>query len=194
MALMHSIDRQQLPGTELLRMARRSIEYGLEHGKPLPVRAETLSGALAEPAATFTTLKLDGQLRGCCGMLEAVRPLGQDVAYTAFQAAFRDTRFEPLRRDELVRIRLEVSVLSPPEKMTVADENDLLNQLVPGEDGLVIVEGMSRATFLPKVWESLPDRRQFLAALRIKCGLGEDYWSRELQFFRYHTTSYAEPA
>jgi len=193
MALMHSIDRQDLPGTELLRMARRSIEYGLEHGMPLPVRAETLSGALAEPAATFTTLKIAGQLRGCCGMLEAVRPLGQDVAYTAFQAAFRDTRFEPLRRDELARIRLEVSVLSPLERMIVKDETDLLQQLVPGEDGLVIVEGASRATFLPKVWESLPDPRRFLAALRAKCGLPDDHWSERLRFFRYRTTSFSEP-
>lgn len=190
---MRSIDRQELPGTELLRIARRSIEYGLEHGKPLPVRVDILSGALAEPAATFTTLKLDGQLRGCCGMLEAVRPLGEDVAYTAFQAAFRDTRFDPLRRDELDRVRLDVSVLSPPEPMTVLDEADLFEQLVPGEDGLVIVEGASRATFLPKVWESLPDPRQFVTALKTKCGLPGDYWSEQLRFFRYATTSYAEP-
>lgn len=192
-APMRSPDHEELPGTELLRIARRSIEYGLEHGSPLPVRVDTLSRALAEPAATFTTLKMGGALRGCCGMLEAVKPLGEDVAYTAFQAAFRDTRFAPLMQDELERIRLEVSVLSPLIEITVADETDLLNQLTP-EDGLVIVEGARRATFLPKVWESLPDPRQFLAALKTKCGLPDDYWSDRLKFYRYHTTSYAEPA
>jgi AmmeMemoRadiSam system protein A len=190
---MHLHETPDWPGTELLRIARRSIEYGLDHGRPLPVQADTLPPALAEPAATFTTLTLDGKLRGCCGMLEAAKPLGEDVAYTAFQAAFRDTRFEPVRRDELDRIRLEVSVLSPLERMIVKDETDLLQQLVPGEDGLVIVEGASRATFLPKVWESLPDPRRFLAALRAKCGLPDNYWSERLRFFRYRTTSYAEP-
>jgi AmmeMemoRadiSam system protein A len=190
---MHLHEPADWPGTDLLRIARRSIEYGLDHGRPLPVQIDTLAPALAEPAATFTTLTLDGKLRGCCGMLEAVKPLGEDVAYTAFQAAFRDTRFEPVRRDELDRISLEISVLSPLERMIVKDETDLLQQLVPGEDGLVIVEGASRATFLPKVWESLPDPRRFLAALRAKCGLPDNYWSERLRFFRYRTTSYAEP-
>jgi len=147
-----------------------------------------------EPAATFTTLRLDEKLRGCCGMLEAAHPLAIDVARSAFQAAFRDLRFQPLARDEFGRVRLEVSVLSPLEVIPVANEADLLDRLAPGTDGLVIVEGARRATFLPKVWESLPEPRQFLAALKTKCGLPDDYWSERLEFFRYRTTLYEEPA
>ena len=191
---MQSPDRQDVPGADLLRLARASIEYGLEHDKPVPVDLDGLPMELMEPAATFTTLRLDRQLRGCCGTLEAAHPLAMDVARSAFQAAFRDLRFQPLARDEFGRIRLEVSVLSPLEEMPVASEADLLNRLAPGTDGLVIVEGVRRATFLPKVWDSLPEPRQFLAALKTKCGLPEDYWSERLEFFRYRTTLYAEPA
>lgn len=191
---MRSPDIRQLPASELLRLARGSIEHGSLHGVPLPVDLDALPAAFAAPAATFTTLRLDEKLRGCCGTLEAVRPLGKDVAHSAFQAAYRDTRFEPVRHGEIERIHLEVSVLSPPEVMTVESESDLLERLVPGEDGLIIVEGLTRATFLPKVWETLPDPSQFLAQLKLKCGLPRNYWSDRLEFLRYHTTTYAEPA
>jgi AmmeMemoRadiSam system protein A len=190
---MQSPDRQDLPGGDLLRLARSSIAYGLDHDKPVPVELDGLPVALLEPAATFTTLRLDKKLRGCCGTLEAAHPLATDVARTAFQAAFRDLRFNPLARNELGSIRLEVSVLSPLEVLPVTDEEDLLDSLVPGTDGLVIVEGERRATFLPKVWESLPEPRQFLTALKNKCGLPGDYWSERLEFLLYRTTSYAEP-
>ena len=189
---MYSPDRQQLPGAELLRLARGSIEHGLDHGVPLPVQFDELADVLAEPRATFTTLKINGKLRGCCGTLEAEYPLATDVTMSAFQAAFRDPRFSPVAETELDVIRLEVSVLSPLESLPVTDENDLLDQLTARNDGLVIIAGERRATFLPKVWEMLPDSRQFLAALKAKCGLPKDYWSEQLEFFRYHTTSYAE--
>lgn len=189
---MPSPDRQDSCGTELLRLARGSIDYGLLHDRPLPVDCETCSSALAQPRATFTTLHAAGQLRGCCGTLEASRPLARDVAHSAFQAAFRDPRFAPVGRDEVGALSLEVSVLSPMEEFVVADEAELLRQLVPGEDGLVIIEGWRRATFLPKVWESLPEPQQFLAQLKIKCGLPGNYWSDRLEFRRYRTTTYAE--
>ena len=179
-------------GTELLRIARGSIEHGLSHQEPLPVQCNGLPRALTELAATFTTLHFDGELRGCCGSLEAERPLAEDVARSAFQAAFRDPRFDPVSKDELDGIKLEVSVLSPLELLRVSDEADLLDQLMPGRDGLVIIAHGRRATFLPKVWETLPDWRQFVAALKIKCGLPDDYWSERLVFQRYRTTSYAE--
>lgn len=182
----------ELQGAELLRLARSSIEYGLGHQMPLPVDCADLPEALSEPGATFTTLHLGGRLRGCCGRLEAARPLATDVAHSAFEAAFRDPRFDPVIADEFAAIRVEVSVLSPMEPMSVASETDLLEQLVPGEDGLVIVEGSRRATFLPKVWEQLPEPRQFLGQLKLKCGLPGDYWSERLQFRRYRTASYAE--
>ncbi len=189
---MHSANRQEMPGTELLRLARASIEYGLLHGESLPVRLDQLPPWFAEKFATFTTLRIEGELRGCCGALEASRPLAEDVANSAFQAAFRDPRFDPVRRSELDVIRLEVAVLSPLEPITVASETDLLSKLHPGADGLVIQAGARRATFLPKVWESLPEPGDFLAALKVKCGLPDDYWSEDLAFETYRTTSYAE--
>ena len=185
---------QDLPGTELLRLARGSIEYGLVHGEALPVDCKKLPSALTEPGATFTTLRCDGKLRGCCGTLVPVKPLAQDVAYSAYQAAFRDPRFDPVGESELSSIRLEVSVLSPLESISVANEADLLDQLQPGTDGLVMVAEGRRATFLPTVWEMFPDPRRFFAALKVKCGLADDYWSDQLEFQRYRTTSYTEPA
>lgn len=189
---MPSPDRRDLPGTELLRLARRSIEYGCIHGGPFPVDCDELPQALTEPAATFTTLRLDGMLRGCCGALEAVHPLAAAVTRSAYQAAFRDPRFDPVGEAELDAVRLEVSVLSPLEPIPVADEAELLEKLTPGTDGLVIIADGRRATFLPKVWETVPERSQFLAALKGKCGLPDDYWSETLEFKRYRTTSYAE--
>jgi AmmeMemoRadiSam system protein A len=179
-------------GSEIVRLARSSIEYGLVHRDPLPINYEELSSALADPAATFTTLHFEGQLRGCCGTLEAVRPLAADVAYSAFRAAFRDPRFKPVGKHELSAIQLEVSVLSPLETIPVTDEADLLERLTPGVDGLVIMAEGRHATFLPKVWEMLPEPQQFLAALKAKCGLSSNYWSDRLEFRRYRTTSYAE--
>jgi AmmeMemoRadiSam system protein A len=189
---MHSPERQDLPGIQLLRLARGSIEYGLIHEEPLPIDCDKLPRALTELRATFTTLRFKGKLRGCCGTLEASLPLAVDAARSAFQAAYRDSRFDPVDRHELEDIRLEISVLSPLEPMTVLDETDLLKQLMPGTDGLVIIEDWRRATFLPKVWESLPEPRHFLTQLKTKCGLPEDYWSERMEFLRYHTTSYAE--
>ena len=179
-------------GVELLCLARDSIEYGLVHERPLPVDYTELPRALADMAATFTTLRYGGNLRGCCGTLEAVRPLAEDVAHSAFRAAFRDVRFEPVGKHELEAVRLEVSVLSSLEPVPFSSEADLLRRLTPGVDGLVIIAEGRRATFLPKVWEMLPDPRQFLVALKAKCGLPDKYWSERLEFQRYRTTSYTE--
>ena len=186
--------KNTVTGTSLLRVARGSIDYGLVHRKPLPVDCEDLPAALAEPRATFTTLHAAVKLRGCCGTLEASQPLAKDVSHSAFQAAFRDPRFDPVGKHELDAISLEVSVLSPMEKITVADEADLLQSLRPGVDGLVLIEDWRRATFLPKVWESLPEPQQFLAQLKVKCGLPGNYWSERLEFLRYETTTYTEAA
>ncbi|MDJ0701030.1 MAG: AmmeMemoRadiSam system protein A [Woeseiaceae bacterium] len=188
------MDKRDFPATEIFRFARGSIEHGLVHQSPLPVRCDELHPALTEPAATFTTLRIDGKLRGCCGTLEARYPLAEDVSLSAFQAAFQDTRFDPVGKDELPAIRLEVSVLSPLQSLLVTDEADLLDQLSPGRDGVVILADGRRATFLPKVWETIPDPRQFLAALKSKCGLAADFWSERLEFRRYQTTCYAEPS
>ncbi|MFC1696547.1 AmmeMemoRadiSam system protein A [Pseudomonadota bacterium] len=155
---MYSPERQDLPGIQLLRLARGSIEYGLIQGKPLPIDCDKLPRALTELRATFTTLRSKGKLRGCCGTLEASLPLAVDAARSAFQAAYRDSRFDPVGQHEFEDIRLEISVLSPLESMVVTNETDLLEQLMPGTDGLVIIEDWRRATFLPKVWESCRNR------------------------------------
>ena len=191
-ARMHLPDAQDTLGTELLRLARGSIEHGLVNGEPLSIRFDRLPAVMADPAATFTTLRLDGKLRGCVGHLESIRPLAKDVVHTAFQAAFRDPRFDPLGQHELNGTVIEVSVLSPMQPLSVSDEADLIEKLVPGKDGLVIVNGLQRATFLPKVWDQLPDPHQFVAALKRKCGLPQDYWSESLEFRRYNTASYTE--
>ena len=190
---MHSPDQDDLPGTELLRLARGSIEYGLVQGEPLPIDCGRLPRSLAERGATFTTLRIEGELRGCRGTLEAAYPLAEDVARSAFQAAFRDFRFDPVGENELDAVRLEVSVLSPLETMQVTSEADLLARLTPGRDGLVIIADGRTATLLPKVWKMFPDPRRFLEALKGKCGLANDYWSDRFEFRRYRTTTYAEP-
>ena len=194
MARMHLPEQHDNLGKDLLSLARGSIEHGLRHNEPLPIRFDGMPEVMADPAATFTTLRLEGKLRGCVGNLESERPLATDVAHTAFQAAFRDPRFEPVVQHELPALLVEVSVLTPLEPFPVRDEADLLARLEPGEDGLVISLGARRATFLPKVWEQLPKPSAFLTGLKMKCGLERDFWSERLEFQRYRATTYGEPA
>jgi len=171
----------------LLNLARESIGFGLQHARPLATAPDAFPPVLREFRASFVTLKNEGALRGCIGSLEAYRPLVTDVAENAFAAAFRDPRFPPVGAHELDVLELQLSLLTPAEPMTVRSEDDLLDQLRPGEDGLILQEGGRRATFLPSVWESLPEPDQFLRHLKRKAGLPEDYWSDALQVFRYAT-------
>lgn len=173
--------------SRLIILARDSIRYGLTHRIPLPVDLTEIPPELAEPRASFVTLTLAGRLRGCIGSLEAVRPLAEDVAHNAFAAAFRDRRFQPVEDWELDRLDIHLSLLTPAEPMVFSSEADLLGQLVPFEDGLILAEGHRRATFLPSVWESLPDAVDFLAHLKQKAGLAPDYWSNSLGAWRYRT-------
>jgi len=174
----------------LHRVARESIEHGLRTGRPLAVEISRFPRPLREPGASFVTLNKHGQLRGCIGSLEPVRPLVEDVAEHAFNAAFSDPRFPPLRAAELTQIELHISVLGAPEPMTFSSEEDLLRQLRPGVDGLILQAGYNRGTFLPAVWESLPDPRDFLTHLRLKAGLPPDYWSDEIRVWRYTTEAF----
>lgn len=171
--------------TALLKVARDSIAHGLRAGVALGVRAADFPESLRVPRATFVTLELAGRLRGCIGALTAQRPLVEDVAVHAFAAAFEDPRFPPVGRAEADRMELHISILSPPEPMTVADEADLLRQLRVGVDGLILGDGVRRATFLPAVWDDLPDPRNFVRHLKAKAGLGADYWSPRMQTARY---------
>ncbi len=174
----------------LLEVARDSIRNGLQTGRPLRVRVEDYPEILREPGASFVTLHRDGRLRGCIGTLEAWRPLVQDVAENAFAAAFRDPRFMPLRPEELDDLHIHISVLGPPEALQFDSEEELLAQLRPGRDGLILQDGGHKGTFLPSVWEELPDPRQFLTHLKVKAGLPPDHWSDSLRVWRYGTESF----
>jgi AmmeMemoRadiSam system protein A len=173
----------------LLALARASIEYGLAHGLPLPVNVAEYEPALRELAACFVTLQQRGDLRGCIGTLAAYRPLVEDVAAHAFAAAFKDPRFMPLRPEELAGLEIHISVLTAPEPLRFSSEEDLLRQIRPGIDGLILEDGLHRGTFLPSVWESLPEARLFLNHLKRKAGLPENYWSPALKMQRYTAES-----
>jgi AmmeMemoRadiSam system protein A len=175
-------------GRALLTIARSAI--GAELGFH-PV-AEASHASLTQPAATFVTLKLADELRGCIGSLKALRPLGIDVRENAIAAAFRDPRFAPLAVGEFEATSVEVSLLSAAERLDLRNEEDLLARLRPGVDGLVLEYGHHRATFLPQVWESLPAPRAFLAALKRKAGLPGDFWSAQLNVSRYGVTKWAQ--
>lgn len=179
----------------LLDVARRSIEHAVHHGRPLPIRPEDYPPPLRQPWASFVTLHSHGQLRGCIGSLEARRPLVEDVAHNACSAALHDPRFEPVRPSELPDLDIHISILSRPEKIEFTSQEDLLRQLRPGIDGLILELESSpadpfsfarrRATFLPAVWQTLPDPRTFLEHLKLKAGLPADYWSPALRAWRY---------
>ena len=171
----------------LLQIARESIRHGLERGIPMPVSSE--DPELLRPGASFVTLEREGELRGCIGSLEPRQALVRDVADNAFNAAFRDPRFPPLSEREFDEIDIHISILSPTEPMHFTSEDDLLKQLRPGIDGLVLQEGRQRGTFLPQVWESLPEPVDFLNHLKRKAGLPMNYWSPSLRVERYTVES-----
>jgi AmmeMemoRadiSam system protein A len=176
----------------LLDLARDSIQHGLETGQPLSVKLADYSSALQANGAAFVTLHLQQKLRGCIGSLQAYRPLLVDVAEHAFDAAFKDPRFSPLTRAEFTPLHIHIEVLNPAESMVFSSEQDLLEQLRPGIDGLILSENFHKGTFLPTVWESLPSPRHFLNHLKQKAGLPEHYWSDSIQVERYTTEGFSE--
>jgi uncharacterized protein len=175
----------------LIGVAFTSIRHGLDHGRPLEVRSADYGEALQAQRATFVTLNRQGELRGCIGHLEPQQSLVADVAENAFAAAFRDPRFPPLELPELEGLELHISILSPAEPLTFTSEESLLQQLRPGVDGLILQDGYRRGTFLPSVWEQLPEPRDFLEHLKLKAGLPRGHWSSRLQVARYETESFA---
>lgn len=160
----------------------------------LPATAPQTAAWMDKLGATFVTLRQAGYLRGCIGSLEARRPLLEDVRHNALAAAFDDPRFPPLRPEELARTNIEVSVLSPATPLDFYDERDALAQLRPGVDGIILEWGGHRATFLPQVWDELPDPQTFLAHLKRKAGLDETFWSDDLRLSRYTVQKFAEDA
>jgi hypothetical protein len=184
MALLEPAER-----AALLHAARRSLEHGFERGHPLLPDPAEHSPALRVVGASFVTLERDGALRGCMGTLEAVRPVVVDVARNAFAAAFRDPRFAPLTGEEFADLDLHVSLLSASEPLVFVSHEDLIAQLRPGVDGLTLEDSGRRGTFLPAVWEKVPDPREFLRQLKRKAGLPPDHESPLLRAWRYTVVS-----
>jgi AmmeMemoRadiSam system protein A len=165
----------------LVAIAREAIARG-ERPQPRPSWPDAW---LADRGASFVTLRLEGELRGCVGSIEAHRPLGDDIAHNAFAAAYRDRRFAPVDAAELGRLAVEVSVLSARVAMPVASEADALAALRPGIDGIYLQFDSLSATFLPQVWDNLPDPLDFLCELRRKAGLPTRFWHEAMKLSRY---------
>jgi hypothetical protein len=174
-------------GETLLKLADQSIRHGLELASAVPVKLDDYPAALTATGACFVTLKLDGRLRGCIGSAQAYRPLVADVALNAFSSAFRDNRFSPLSDAEMNGLDLSISVLSPSSPMSVTSQADLLAQLRPQIDGLIIEDQGMRALFLPSVWSQLPEPEQFLGHLKTKAGMAADHWSPTFKAWRFIT-------
>jgi AmmeMemoRadiSam system protein A len=173
-------------GQVLLRQAREAIHERV--GRALP--ASERPPWLGEPGATFVTLQRAGRLRGCIGSIEARRPIGDDVRENAVSAAMRDPRFVPMTLDELDDLSVEVTVLSPLEAVPARSEAEAIAVIRPGVDGLVLAHRFNKGTFIPQMWEQLPDPREFLRALRHKAGLPRDFWDAELTLQRFTVQSW----
>ena len=176
-------------GSALLMLARSAIAEKLG----LDALGRMDHPRLEQPSATFVTLKQAGDLRGCVGSLHAIRPLRDDVQANAIAAAFRDPRFPPLAAGEFGHTSLEVSLLSADVRIEFSSEEELLARLRPGVDGVTLEYGRHRATLLPQVWERLEQPRDFLAALKVKAGLPEDFWSPGILLSRYAASTWSEP-
>ncbi len=176
----------------LLDIAQRAIENGMAGVEEDSLTYARKGGSIfIEEIPNFVSVCVGGQLRGCIGSLRPELPLHESVYNNAYSAAFSDHRFRPLGPDDLSGLVVEISILSPLQEIRVRDENDLLEQLVPRKDGLLIEYAQQRATFLPKVWESLPGKSQFLLELKRKAGMPDYWWSTGIRCFRYAAVSFS---
>ena len=172
--------------SRLLNLARDSIQHGLNHGSPLHVDMTHFpEQVLQETKASFVTLHQHGELRGCIGQLIATRPLVVDIAMNAYAAAFQDPRFPALTQEEYPHITLDISILSQPERLAAHTDEEILAEIEPRRDGLIIEKGARRGTFLPSVWEQLPNPTEFLRHLKHKAGISEEDQSSEIVYYRY---------
>lgn len=176
--------------TALAAIARQAVVAAVS-GEPYGPPRQLVVGRLAAPGASFVTLRSAGELRGCIGSIAARRALAVDVAENARAAALSDRRFAPVAAHELARLEIELSLLTPPEPLAAGSRAELLAALVPGVDGLVLEELGRRATFLPAVWEQLPDPESFVAHLERKAGLAAGSWSPARRLCRYRAESIA---
>lgn len=175
---------------QLLSIALQSIRHGLALGSQLATQYQDINEALLEHRCCFVTLRINSSLRGCMGSIQANEALIDNVISNAYNAAFNDPRFSPLQADELTELSIHISVLSPSQPLRFSSERELLPQLRPGIDGLVLRENNHCATFLPSVWDQLPEPDDFLGHLKKKAGLSEHYWSNTLSIERYTVESF----
>ena len=175
-------------GHVLTTIARAAIAHALG----ISLTADESAPWLTEHGACFVTLTQHGELRGCIGSLQAHRSLLSDIKSNAVSAALHDPRFMPLTANELKITRIEISLLTPPQAMSFKDEADVLSQLRPNIDGVVLEFGHYRSTFLPQVWEQLPTPHLFMAHLKRKAGLPDDFWNNEVKLSRYSVTKFIE--
>jgi AmmeMemoRadiSam system protein A len=177
----------------LLSLARSALEAGVRGAARPQPDLDAMPPRLGADGASFVTLTIHGELRGCIGALEASQPLATDVCEHAVAAALEDPRFPPVRPDELARIDVEVSRLTAPYELQYRDPDELLQKLRPGVDGVILRDGGRRATFLPQVWEKLPDKSEFLDNLCAKMGASPDAWRRQhLQVQTYQVEEFHE--
>ena len=180
-------------GQQLLLAARKSLAMAVENNKYRPSRRE-YDDHLFDRGAVFVTLTKNGELRGCVGSLYPRQAVVADVAANAYNAALNDGRFSALTADELNDIQVSISLLTGYEKINYQDEQDLLAQLRPGVDGLVIRDGNRQGLFLPSVWEQIPNRKDFLNNLKLKAGMSPSFWSNDINVYRFRTVEIKENA
>lgn len=180
-------------GRYLLSEARESIEGKLFSKKSKGKDDSVLSPRFLEKRGTFVTITINNNLRGCIGHIIPQESLIEGIRINAINAAFRDPRFKPLSREECERIKIEISILTEPKKLSYRGADDLLNSLRPGVDGVIIKKGYRQATFLPQVWEQLPDKKEFLTHLCLKAGLDGYAWKKEkLEVSTYQVQAFEE--
>jgi uncharacterized protein len=175
----------------LLEVAAKSVRHGLEAHSQLKVDLNSFAPELREMRATFVTLYLREELQGCIGTLRPVHPLVEDVVHNAYSAAYEDPRALRLTLGDLEHIHVHISLLNAPQPIEAKTEDDLVAQLRVGIDGLIIEDNGRRGTFLPAVWESLPDPRDFVRHVKLKAGLPMNHWSETIKFSRYTTETFS---
>ncbi len=183
----------QLERSMLLKLARQSIEHAVRGQGLPPLHLAAMTPSMQALGASFVTLTLSGELRGCVGALEPTRPLAEDVRHNAVAAAQEDYRFPPVGAAELKEIHIEISRLTVPVPLEYTTPEDLLNKLQTGLDGVIIKDGWKRATFLPQVWEKLAGKEEFLEQLCYKMGVARDLWRRNhLDVLTYRVEEFHE--
>ncbi|HXY96841.1 MAG TPA: AmmeMemoRadiSam system protein A [Steroidobacteraceae bacterium] len=176
--------------SRLLELARESIARGSHRSAPEPLPQGEWSPRLLAPTAAFVTLTLEGELRGCRGTTEPQRSLADEVWRSAWLSGFADPRFPPIAAEQATSLRIAISVLTALELIACDNEAALIESLVPGVDGLVLRCGAARATFLPAVWKSLQEPREFVRQLRRKAGLYGSHWPPGMTALRYRAETF----